>query len=439
MQNTKKYSAFVLTTKERTVTEGTGESATTTQPYHIFIGQLFGGGNGDYDYTSTSSPYLGMIKPELSKTYLELRGGTIAYAYGGGNNATVTAATDICVDNSSAVTTDEHLKTILNIDDNGIKARMKEMGLNTVSTQVGSNDFQFARVFGGNNKAEMAIQPTWHLKDGKIRNLYSGGNQGAMTHKEGLLLEIQANSSIVVDNVFGGCRMAAVRPLASGTLESGTFIESSPSDIQLQGYNFPAGLSARVLVRGGDINNVYGGNDISGDVTGGNAVGIYASVRGDVYGGGNGSYAYTDNPDLKNNDEFRDFYYDPSTASSSVDALNAFRPNAEAVSIRVMGTEAKPTIIGGAIYCGGNSATLRNDNPNQDGATAQLKIGSYVIADKVFLGNNGENLVTDEILKRYAGTVLEMKEIRLRMTSARWTLTDTETVREIHGRCGHDD
>ena len=178
-----KYSAFVLTTKERTA--GTGETQR-----HIFIGQLFGGGNGDYDYTSTSSPYLGMIKPELSKTYLELRGGTIAYAYGGGNNATVTVATDICVDNSSDVTTDAHLKTILKIDDDGIKARMKEMGLNTVSTQVGSNDFQFARVFGGNNKAEMAIQPTWHLKDGKIRNLYSGGNQGAMTHRKGLLLEI---------------------------------------------------------------------------------------------------------------------------------------------------------------------------------------------------------------------------------------------------------
>ena len=396
-ENTKKYSAFVLTTKERTA--GTGETQR-----HIFIGQLFGGGNGDYDYTSTSSPHQGMTKPELSKTYLELRGGTIAYAYGGGNNATVTVATDICVDNSSAVTTDEHLKTILNIDADGIKERMKKMGLNTVSTQVGSNDFQFARVFGGNNKAEMAIQPTWHLKDGKIRNLYSGGNQGAMTHKEGLLLEIQANSSIVVDNVFGGCRMAAVRPLISGTLESRIFVESSPSDIQLQGYNFPAGLSARVLVRGGDINNVYGGNDISGDVTGGNAVGVYASVRGDVYGGGNGSYAYTDNADLAKDDEYKDFYYPIPEGKSSVEALNAFRPNAEAVSIRVMGTADKTTVIGGAIYCGGNSATLRNDNPNQD-AASELKIGSYVIADKVFLGNNGANMVTEDILKQYAGNV----------------------------------
>ena len=38
---------------------------------------------------------------------------------------------------------------------------------------------------------------------------------------------------------------------------------------------------------------------ISGNVYGGNAIGIHSSIKGDVYGGGNGSYAYTDNIDLK--------------------------------------------------------------------------------------------------------------------------------------------
>ena len=51
-KNTKNYSAFVLTTKERTVTS-TGENPVTTQPYKIYIGQLFGGGNGDYTYTNS--------------------------------------------------------------------------------------------------------------------------------------------------------------------------------------------------------------------------------------------------------------------------------------------------------------------------------------------------------------------------------------------------
>ena len=403
--NTKQYSAFVLTTSERkvTTTTGTGNNATTTttQPYHIFIGQVFGGGDGNYDYDSDDSPYKGKTKPDLTKTYLEIKGGTIAYLFGGGNCATVTGATDICIKNTSTVTTDEHLSSIITTD------RLKAMGLNTVSSHVGSTDYQFNRVFGGNNEVAMAIRPTWHLKEGKIRDLYSGGNAGDMTSPEGILLTVQ-QPGMKVHNVYGGCRMANVNP-DKRTIPA------------LSGYTFPAGYAARVLIDAGDIDNVYGGNDVSGTIYGGNALGIHSSINNDVYGGGNGSYPYTDNLTLKDYDEYKDFYYEP--GSSSVDALNAFRPNAEAVSIRVVGTEAKPTVIGGAIYCGGNSATLRNDDPNKN-ATAQLKIGSYVTADKVFLGNNGENMVTTE-----DGDPLRLfaKYVNVNATDGSLTLTEEGT------------
>ena len=404
--NTKQYSAFVLTTPERkvTTTTGTGNNATTTttQPYHIFIGQVFGGGNGNYDYDSDDSPYKGKTKPDLTKTYLEIKGGTIAYLFGGGNCATVTGATDICIKNTSTVTTDADLSSIIATD------RLHAMGLNTVSSHVGSTDYQFNRVFGGNNEVAMAIRPTWHLKEGKIRDLYSGGNAGDMTSPEGILLTVQSKD-MKIHNVYGGCRMANVNP-AKQTIPA------------LSGYAFPAGYAARVLIDAGDIDNVYGGNDVSGNIYGGNALGIHSSINNDVYGGGNGSYPYTDNTTLKNYDEYKDFYYEP--GSSSVDALNAFRPNAEAVSIRVVGTETKPTIIGGALYCGGNSATLRNDDPNKN-ATAQLKIGSYVIADKVFLGNNGENMVTTEDetdpLRRFA------QYVNVDATDGSLALTETGT------------
>lgn len=46
----------------------------------------------------------------------------------------------------------------------------------------------------------------------KIRNVYSGGNKGDMTSPDGLLLQIPEGSSIIVDNVYGGCRMADVTP-----------------------------------------------------------------------------------------------------------------------------------------------------------------------------------------------------------------------------------
>jgi len=412
-----------------------GESVSADK-YMLVVGCLYGGGNGDYVYKDANGKDLkdgvgnfivrdgdgntvatsktAFNKPELPKTYLELKGGCIAHVYGGGNAATVTDNTTINIDNSSddlhktaSVWANVNNKTLAEV----FGYLQEKVKLTTYQSNLNSFAFHFARVFGGNNKAEMAIRPTWNLQKGTIRDLYSGGNQGAMTHREGLLLEIAKNSEIKVDNVYGGCRMAAVHPLVSGTLESGNYIETPSKDIQLhdadgnQLYDFPPGLSARVLVSGGDINNVYGGNDISGDVTGGNAVGIYASVRGDVYGGGNGSYAYTDNKTLGQMEAYKDLYYTIPAGKTSVEALNAFRPNAESVSIRVVGKDANhPTVIGGAIYCGGNSATLHTDDPTKDVA-AELKIGSYVIADKVFLGNNGENMVKTALLQQYAGNV----------------------------------
>ena len=82
----------------------------------LYIGQLFAGGNGDFDYEQ-SEPEGGKVThtiynrwdknhttpmaqlttnagevfqlPELDNAYLEILGGSIVYGYGGGNNATV--------------------------------------------------------------------------------------------------------------------------------------------------------------------------------------------------------------------------------------------------------------------------------------------------------------------------------------------------------------
>ena len=391
----------------------------------LVVGSLYGGGNGDYIYkdangndlkdnagnyivkddadqtvATSKSPF---NKPELGKAYLDLKGGNIAHVYGGGNNATVTQNTSINIDDTSdnlqkAVTVwAEVNKAMLEARGQTIKdvfayLQMK-VKLSTFQSNLSSFAFNFARVFGGNNKAEMNIRPTWNLKNGIIRDLYSGGNQGAMTSPEGLLLNIEEGSNIVVENLYGGCRMADVCPMVNG-------VYTPVERVTIGGLVYPEEFAARVVVRGGDINNVYGGNDISGKVYGGNAVGIRTSVRGDVYGGGNGSYAYTDNAKLGQIEMYKDFYYDP--GSNSVEALNAHRPNAEQVSIHVMGTETKPTIVHGGIFCGGNNATIMS---TKDKPKVELKIGSYVYADSVFLGNNGANMVSDEILNRYTSKV----------------------------------
>jgi len=428
----------------------------------IYIGQLFGGGNGDYDYTTenytttkpkidevtgeeteevetivTPNPYFNLVKPVVGKAYLEICGGSIVYAYGGGNAATVTDNTVICVDNPSDVVS--HIKvdatgTVVADDASGDgitelldDARFARMGIYGVTqgfTQPSSDAFQIGRLFGGNNKAVMTIIPKWNLLNGKVRNLYSGGNEGDMTSKDGILVEILSGSTIKVDNVFGGCRKANVQPKDGNSEVNKVY---SPDGFN---YSFPEDLAARVIVSGGDVNNVYGGNDISGKVHFGSAVGVYTNIRGNIYGGGNGNYAYTDNPDLENDPDWGDYYYNPATvlsnagivpstgtsdAMKSAMALNLFRPNAEQVSIRVAGeansdgTKKNEVIIGGSIFVGGNCATLKPKD-GYDNPLAELKIGSYVLADKVFLGNNGEKMIDaskNGVLETYAGLVVQ--------------------------------
>ncbi len=441
-------------------------SANDYTKHAMVIGRLFGGGNGDYEYVEPvlssgkiyydiyslprkdndnpilskvtdedDTSFTGFKLPELPKTYLELKGGCIAHVYGGGNNATVTEETVINIDNESAelqtqaaAFASRNSESITDV----LSYLQTKVSLTTFQSNLTSYAFNFARVFGGNNKATMNIMPTWNLQKGIIRDLYSGGNEGNMTNPIGLLLDIDPvdKTALTINNVYGGCRRADVYPLqADGTpsLSEQIQLPNTMLDNYGNGYRFPSGLPARTLVRGGIITNVYGGNDISGRVFGGNAIGIYSSILGDVYGGGNGSYAYTDNSTLGAMDEYKDFYYniaevkekeklynkdfDDTQTLTSVDALNIFRPNAEQVSLRLWGESAtNPTIIGGSVFVGGNSATLRPKLNLSEGEEplVELKIGSHVYADKVFLGNNGENMVNPSnkgILSLFAGNI----------------------------------
>ena len=400
--------------------------------YMVVIGTLYGAGNGDYVYKDGAGNNLtdgdgnfivrdatgatvatsasAFSKPELSKTYLELKGGCIAHAYGGGNAATVTSNTTINIDNNSddlqkAVTVWRAVKHPDQTFADVINYLLSKLKINTTQSDLSSFAFNFARVFGGNNKADMAIRPKWNLQRGIIRDLYGGGNEGRMTSPEGLLLQIEGDG-MTVQNVYGGCRKADVRPLYNNDDATPVPDDEIALNQDDNPNNIPGGYAARVRVLGGHVTNVYGGNDISGNVYGGNTVGILTHIYGNVYGGGNGSYAYTDNPKLKDDPNWHDYYYSPKeilglsgdtfTGLQSAEALNIFRPNAEKVSILVRGTEEKPVVVDGALYVGGNSASVRKQTSTRssnNNRQTHIKIGSYVTIDNVFLGNNGENMV----------------------------------------------
>ena len=348
-----------------------------------------------------------LTPPHIGKTFLDIHGGSIVYAYGGGNNATVTERTVISMDNPSKVVNSITDTRNPNADNTGELLTNKrfedKMGINTTFSYPSSDAYQIGRLFGGNNKADMAIRPRWNLQQGRVRNLYGGGNEGRMTSPEGLLMQIEGEG-MVIDNVYGGCRKADVKPLYNNNDATPVPYNEVALDPADNPNNIPAGYAARVRVLAGHVNNVYGGNDISGNVYAGNTVGIMTHIYGDVYGGGNGSYAYTDNPKLKNDPRWSDFYYDPKeilgltgdtfTGIQSAEALNLIRPNAEKVSILVRGTAENPTIVDGGLYVGGNSASLRQNVAGIPAADqTHIKIGSYAIIDNVYLGNNGANMI----------------------------------------------
>ena len=453
------WKTFVRSSRSTKTVEGK-----TAEDKWIIVGSLFGGGNGDYDYepnedkclvyrsnhTLTDKPIATLkadyVKPELKKTYLEIKAGEIAYVYGGGNKATVKENTTIHIDNTSEVcdnyvwkittglwntdgskigsvgdltTSGEH--SWKNYYTNVVDSLMRMAKLSSFQSSITNFNFNHGRIFGGNNNAEMSIRPTWNLQQGVIRDLYSGGNKGNMTSPEGLLVEIdpaaknvsdpyvynaQKNDSLLsIYNLYGGCRMADVKPTVNGEYKPCTNLQDKDSEGN-QIYFFPNELAARVLVRGGHVTNVYGGNDVTGKVWGGNAVGIYSTVYGNVYGGGNGAYAYTNNYTLGQNDVYSDFYYGDGLG---IDALNDYLPNAEQVSIRLAGKgpatpEASPdfTVIKGSVFVGGNCASLATV---KEDPRVELKIGSYVIANSVYLGNNGEDVIAPWMLEYYKTNV----------------------------------
>lgn len=383
----------------------------------IYVAKLFGGGNGDYTYgteqvdgvyqvkvgnevvATSSTAFAANPEPDIAKVAIDLQSGTFGQVFGGGNKATVSAQTDITLNNK----TDLSSLAALSATE---KTALETYGWLDDWFTDNKPTYQFNRVFGGNNKVDMAIRPTWHLIKGTIDNIYSGGNAGGMTYRNGILLAISGDD-MVINNVYGGCRLADVNPR---TLNGLAFLEEERVDadgLPTDGTPvaiFDATYAARVLITGGKITNVYGGNDISGTVYHGTQVEIHHSILGDVYGGGNGSYAYTDNAALKDDPFWGDFYYTKPEDLTSAEALNQHRPNVGKTLLHVTGTSDNITNIGGALYCGGNSATLRAIQGYLTEASANLRIGSYVIAKSLFLGSNGENMITGKVHEKVNGS-----------------------------------
>lgn len=247
----------------------------TTQSDRGFpvIGQVFAGGNGEKTTSSASAKY-GL--PDVKTAMLEVQSGNIVCAFGGGNRATVTNNNYIYVNTELNGT-----HSITGVDDrilSVLKKRLLNVAVDCYDQIGGTLNMRNAtiqRLFGGNNVAVMAIQPKWMLKRGSLNNVYSGGNMGVMTYK-GLQVNID-QPDIHINSLFGGCRIADIRPAMDN------------NDVDKTNEDF---YGATVNISDGYVENVFGGNDVSGKIEYGTKVNVTGGMCGNVYGSGNGFYLY---------------------------------------------------------------------------------------------------------------------------------------------------
>jgi len=266
-------------------------------------GSVFGGGNGDYEYVNTYSDK------------------AVAITAG-------TSADRVVIDCSGTASADERSSFVdINVGENGYVNRVfgggnsrttgyalnngtPEEGFSYVflnSTAAPANDENHVNVgtiFGGNNNVEMNKVPRIVMLQGKVGNVYGGGNMGAMTGLAvvsslpvSTYVATPSPNVVVTENIYGGCNVADV--------ENDTYVKVTQGKIR---------------------GNVFGGNDLSGTVgishviIDGKASGNLA-ISGNVYGGGNGDYAlYTQQVDANG------AYYtktDASTVHAYTDAAAA--------------------------------------------------------------------------------------------------------------------
>lgn len=203
------------------------------------IRNLFGGGN----------------KVEGSTTDVHINGGQVDNVFAGGNAADIYKA-NVTVDCTIGADAGDHL-TFGDTYSNAIASYASGTKTITPKADYDWNGFggiyNVRTLYGGNNEAEMTRLPVITLKSGSVGTVYGGGNAGdMMAHAyddgNGGTLTINGNevqygthvvldtSTVIVDYIYGGCRMSSVN------------------------------YSTWVELKRGHVGTVYGGCNISGDV-----------------------------------------------------------------------------------------------------------------------------------------------------------------------------
>ena len=173
-------------------------------------------------------------------------------------------------------------------------------------TSVTINGGTIGDVFGGGNGAVAAANVTGStsltIHGGTIAHVFAGGNKsGTINNNTGVTIDHTSSCDQAIDEVYGGGNEAAGN---AGTVS----ISCSAEHIgDVYGGANQANVTNDITlnITGGQINNVFGGNNTSGSISGGITVNINKATDcntfsvNNVYGGGNlAQYAIPNNKAL---------------------------------------------------------------------------------------------------------------------------------------------
>lgn len=281
------------------------------------IGSIYGSGNGAYNYDGTRSQYesvsfcsdpTGNITPKQSSTFIDIHtsGGTINTVFGGGNGVGVEDKVVVLLNNTNDAVHSVHT------------------------------------IFGGNNVDDMwDVVPDIRLAQGIVNTVFGGANNGVMGAKKNftdILGNVVSNVSThvvlesphvtVLDTIFGGNRMSDI--------EGTSYVEVKNT-------------------KDAGVNYVFGGNDISGNITGIARIDVSGGTVHNLFGGSDGRYDF-----IEIGDNLYNIYPFGTVASGDTAGkliTTAGRPDVDSTSLNLWGG-AVGTADGG-IYGGGSMAQSR--------------------------------------------------------------------------------
>ena len=359
----------------------TPNSATSGFGRDYGVRYLFGGGN----------------KVEAPIVEINLAGGMIDTAFAGGNSATV-----------AATTVNATYAEAQRIYENPTLPTIADMTPANTHWVGGSYRYNVHTLFGGNNEADMVILPTLNLNGGGFGTVYGGGNAGKMLGDHTLTVDgieyhrstyvhLASGSNARIDYLYGGCQEADV---TNATL---------------------------VHMEGGYAGTIYGGCNISGDVstvsgydadtrTNRDGYGTNVLISGDavvycnVFGGANGYYHCNDLTRYVSGIDFKDNHI-PAGKGWAFDFdqeyIGYLIPTHNSTHTKISGGHIYGNVYGGAnlanVGYGTTVATVGGVGQNY--GTAQLMISGGTIDGNVYGGGNMASVFGTSDLQVVGGTI----------------------------------